>query len=65
MKEPKNGGLWFTWTRKIFINSSLYPYYKMLWSKSKKLLTLGEINSFLVLAAPLESISVKIVLGCQ
>ena len=25
---------------KIFINSSLHPYYKMLWSKSKKLLTL-------------------------
>ena len=33
---------------KIFINSSLCPYYKMLWSKSKKLLTLGKINSFYI-----------------
>ena len=33
---------------KIFINSSLCPYYKMLWSKSKKLLTLEKINSFYI-----------------
>ena len=33
---------------KIFINSSLCPYYKMLWSKSKELLTLGKINSFYI-----------------
>ena len=31
---------------KIFINISLCPYYMTLWSKSKKLLTLGKINSF-------------------
>ena len=34
--------------RKIFINSSLCLYYKMLWSKSKKLLTIGKINSFYI-----------------
>ena len=34
--------------RKIFSNSSLCPYYKMLWSKSKKLPTLGKINSFYI-----------------
>ena len=33
---------------KIFINSSSFPYYKMLWSKSKKVLTLGKINSFYI-----------------
>ena len=33
---------------KIFINISLCPYYMMLWSKSKKLLTLGKINSFYI-----------------
>ena len=49
---------------KIFINSSLCPYYKTLWSKSKKLLTLGKIV-FIFLTAPLESKSVKIVLDCQ
>ena len=30
---------------RIFINSSLRPYYKCLWSKSNKLLTLGKIHS--------------------
>ena len=38
---------------KIFINSSL-SYYKMLWSKSKKLLNFGKIV-FTFLTAPLES----------
>ena len=33
---------------KIFINSSLYAYYKTLWSISKKLLTLEKINSFYI-----------------
>ena len=32
---------------KIFINSSL-SYYKMLWSKSKKLLIFRKINSFYI-----------------
>ena len=30
----------------IFINPSLCPYFKMLWSKSKRLLDLGKINHF-------------------
>ena len=29
-----------------FINSSLCSYYKALWSKNKKLLTLRKIHSF-------------------
>ena len=32
----------------VFINPSLYPYYRMLWSKSKRLLDLGKINNFYV-----------------
>ena len=31
---------------KIFVNQSLYPYYCMLWSKSKRLRSMGMINSF-------------------
>ena len=31
---------------KLFINKNLCPYYKVLWSKSKKLHSLGKINSF-------------------
>ena len=30
------------------INKNLCPYYKVLWSKSKKLLSLGKINSFFI-----------------
>ena len=33
----------------IFINSSLSPYYEMLWSKSNKLLTSGKTKSFYTL----------------
>ena len=32
----------------VYINQSLCPYYKSLWSKSKKLRTLGKIHSFLI-----------------
>ena len=31
------------------INKSLCPYYKVLWSKNKKLHSLGKINSFFIL----------------
>ena len=31
---------------KLFINKNLCPYYKVLWFKSKKLHSLGKINSF-------------------
>ena len=50
---------------KIFINSSLCPYYKILWSKCKKLLTLRKINISIFLTAPLESKSVKIIFHYQ
>ena len=33
---------------KLFINKNLCPYHKVLWSKSKKLHSLGKINSFFV-----------------
>ena len=32
----------------IFVNQSLWPYYKSLWSKSKKLRSLGKIPSFFI-----------------
>ena len=32
----------------LFINRSLCPYYKVLWSKSKKLHSLGKIFSFYI-----------------
>ena len=32
----------------VYINQSLCPYYKSLWSKSKKLRTLGKIHSFFI-----------------
>ena len=32
----------------IYINQSLCPYYKSLWSKSKKLRSLGKIHSFFI-----------------
>ena len=33
---------------KLFTNENLCPYYKVLWSKSKKLHSLGKINSFFI-----------------
>ena len=41
----------------IYINQSLCPYYKSLWSKSKKLRSLGRIHSFFISNS---SIKVKI-----
>ena len=32
----------------IYVNQSLCPYYKSLWSKSKKLRSLGKIHSFFI-----------------
>ena len=32
----------------IFVNQSFCPYYKSLWPKSKKLSSLGKINSFFI-----------------
>ena len=31
---------------KLYINKSLCPYYKVIWTKSKKLHSLGKIHSF-------------------
>ena len=31
---------------KIFVNQSLCPYYRILWSKTKRLQSMGKINNF-------------------
>ena len=41
----------------IFINPSLCPYYRMLWSKSKRLLDLGKINKFYVSSGKIKILS--------
>ena len=41
----------------LFINKNLCPYYKVLWSKSKKLHSLGKINSFFISA---DTIKIKV-----
>ena len=41
----------------IFINPSLCPYYRMLWSKSKRLLDLGKINEFYVSCGKIKILS--------
>ena len=38
----------FTGDNKVFINHSLCPYYRVLWSKSKVLLNMGKINRLMV-----------------
>ena len=38
----------FPGSAELFINRSLCPYYKVLWSKSKKLQNLGKIYSFFI-----------------
>ena len=37
-----------TGDKKVFINHSLCPYYRVLWSKSEVLLSMGEINRLMV-----------------
>ena len=37
-----------TGDNKVFINHSLCPYYRVLWSKSKVLLNMGKINRLMV-----------------
>ena len=50
---------------KLFINKNLCPYYKVLWSKSKKLHSLGKINSFFLFRVTQSRLkSVKIVCLC-
>ena len=33
---------------KIFVNQSLCPYYRILWSKTKRLQNMGKINDFFI-----------------
>ena len=33
---------------KIFVNQSLCPYYCILWSKTKRLQSMGKINNFFI-----------------
>ena len=35
-------------TIKLYLNQSLCPYYRILWSKSKTLFTMGKMNSYLI-----------------
>ena len=35
-------------TNNSFVNQSLCPYYRVLWSKSKKLHALGKIHSYFI-----------------
>ena len=42
---------------KLFINKNLCPYYKVLWSKSKKLHSLVKINRFFILG---DTIKIKV-----
>ena len=45
LKMEDNG---LTGDNKVFINHSLSPYYRVLWSKSKVLLNMGKINRLMV-----------------
>ena len=47
-----------TGSNKLFINRSLCPYYKVLWSKSIKLHDLGKINSFFFISG--DTVKIKI-----
>ena len=44
---------------KLFINRSLCPYYKMLWSKSKKLHSLSKVHRFFFISGDTIQISVN------
>ena len=50
---------------KLFINRSVCPYYKVLWSKSKKLQNLAKFIVFLFLVTQSKSKLMKIVLRCR
>ena len=64
--ENENGSVDLPGSGKLFINRNLCPYYKVLWSKSKKLQNLGKIHRFfLSLVTQTKSKLMKIVLRCQ
>ena len=52
-------------SNKLFTNRSLFSYYKVLWSKSKKLRNLGKIHSFLSLVIQSKSKLMKVMFRCR
>ena len=50
-------------SNKLFINRSLYPYYRVLWSKSKKVNDLGKIHSFFFISS--DTVKTKINESCS
>ena len=47
-KKLKMEDIGLTGDNKVFINHSLCPYYRVLWSKSKDLLNMGKINGLMI-----------------
>ena len=48
LQKLKMEDIGLTGDNKVFINHSLYPYYRVLWSKSKVFLNMGKINRLMV-----------------
>ena len=48
MKDLTAGDLDLPQGTKIFVNQSLCPYYRILWSKAKRLQSMGKINNFFI-----------------
>ena len=48
LQKLKMEGIALARDSKVFINHSLCPYYRVLWSKSKVLLNMGKINRLMV-----------------
>ena len=48
LQKSKMEDIGLTGGNKVFINHSLCPYYRVLWSKSKVLLNMGKINRLMV-----------------
>ena len=57
LKKVKMQVIGLTGNQSMFINTSLYPYYRMLWSKCKRLHELGNIANFYISSS---TIKVKI-----
>ena len=48
LQKLKMEDIGLTGDNKVFINHSLCPYYRVLWSKPKVLLNMGKINRLMV-----------------
>ena len=48
VKIVKMQDIGFSGNQSIYINTSLYPYYRMVWSKCKRLQELGNITNFYI-----------------